>query len=89
METNHMNKKKASRLRDLKVSARDQLMIDPRIIKIEDGFNPRNYDDPENREHLDELKRSIREVGVQQPLDVRFESGEGSCYLVDGEYAVD
>jgi ParB family chromosome partitioning protein len=76
---------KAKRLRDLKVSARDQLMIDPRIIEIEKGHNPRNYSLPENRQHLDELKGSIRESGILQPLLVRFEASSGSAILVDGE----
>ena len=43
--------KEVTRLRDLKTSARDQLMIDPRIILIDDSFNPRNYDLPENEEN--------------------------------------
>lgn len=32
--------KDVTRLRDLKTSARDQLMIDPRIILVDDNFNP-------------------------------------------------
>lgn len=74
-----------TRLRDLKVSARDLLMIDPKDIHIEEGHNPRNYNLPENRQHLDELKESIRENGTQVPLLVRFDPGTKQAMLVDGE----
>lgn len=77
--------KEVNRLRDLKTSARDQLMIDPRIIVVDDGHNPRNYVLTENRAHLDELKRSIRENGVLVPLLVRFDAARKAAVLVDGE----
>ena len=57
-------KKTVKRLRDLRKSGRDQFMIDPRIIVVDDGHNPRNYDTPENRAHIEELKESIRENGT-------------------------
>ncbi len=74
-----------NRLRDLKTSARDQLMIDPRIILVDEGHNPRNYDLPENHAHLDELKRSIRENGTLVPLLVRYDAERKAAVLVDGE----
>jgi ParB/RepB/Spo0J family partition protein len=74
-----------NRLRDLKTSARDQLMIDPRIILVDDGQNPRNYNLPENRAHLDELKKSIRENGVLIPLLVRYDAERKAAVTVDGE----
>ena len=79
------NGKIVTRLRDLKTSARDQLMIDPRIILIDDSFNPRNYDLPENHAHLDALKRSIRENGVLVPLLVRYDAARKAAVLCDGE----
>jgi ParB/RepB/Spo0J family partition protein len=79
------DEKEVTRLRDLKVSARDQLMIDPRIIIIDDGQNPRNYDLPENHAHLDALKRSIRENGTLVPLLVRYDPERKAAVLVDGE----
>jgi len=77
--------KPITRLRDLKSGVRDLIMIEPAIIKIEHGHNPRDYTLPENREHLDTLKESIREHGVKSPLWVRFDAGSKSAILVDGE----
>jgi ParB family transcriptional regulator, chromosome partitioning protein len=77
------------RLRDLKTGARDMFSIPPSMIVVEEGHNPRNYNLSENRAHLDELKRSIAEHGVLQPLWVRFDvpaPGEKkAAILVDGE----
>lgn len=57
--------------------------IDPKIIKIEDGFNARDFTLPENREHVDQLARSIAEIGLQKPIEVRYHGGD--VYLTDGE----
>ncbi len=75
----------ATRLRDFKIGARDMFTIDPAVITVENSFNPRNYDLPENHAHLDELKRSILQIGVQIPLLVRFDSENKIPVLVDGE----
>ena len=74
-----------TRLRDLKVGVRDLIMLPPGIIRVEPGHNPRNYRLPENREHLEELKKSIAAIGVQVPLLVRFDSAPKEPVLVDGE----
>jgi ParB/RepB/Spo0J family partition protein len=75
------------RLRDLKGDngIRDMPMIDPRIIVVENGHNPRDYNLPENRAHLDELKASIRANGTLVPLLVRWDAANKSAILVDGE----
>jgi ParB family chromosome partitioning protein len=78
-------KTEVTRLRDLKLSARDQFMLDPSIIQIEKGHNPRQYKLAENRAHLDELKASIKENGVLQPVLVRYDAATKSAVLVDGE----
>jgi ParB/RepB/Spo0J family partition protein len=76
----------ATRLRDLKVGGiSDMPKIDPRIIQVEDNLNPRNYQLAENRAHLDRLKESIREHGVQNPLWVRWDTVNKLPILVDGE----
>lgn len=64
---------------------RDYQMIDPRLIDIETDFNPRKYNVSGNREHIDTLKRSISEIGLIQPLVVRFNSETGRATVVDGE----
>jgi len=76
-----------NRLRDLKDDngVRDMPMIDPRILVIEDQFNPRDYTLPENRAHLDELKQSIRANGTIKPLLVRWDAATKSAIVVDGE----
>ena len=75
---------KATRLADLGKRT-DTVRLDPRIISIESGHNPRDYRLPENRAHLDELKANIKENGVLVPLLVRFDAPTGSVFLVDGE----
>lgn len=60
-------------------------MIDPKLIRVEDGHNPRDYALIENRAHLDELKASIKASGVLQPLLVRWDIGTKQVILVDGE----
>jgi len=66
---------------------RDYQMIDPRLIDIEEDFNPRNFDLPENQESPEDLalEASISEVGLIQPLIVRFNRETGRATLVDGE----
>lgn len=72
------------RLRDIATGGRRDVMgIDPRVIKIEPRFNPRQYTLYENREHLDTLKRSIASIGVLVPLLVRWDGEQ--AVLVDGE----
>jgi ParB/RepB/Spo0J family partition protein len=77
--------KQVERLRDLGSGRRDAIMMDPRIIQIEKAFNPRDYRLKENREHLDELKASIKMRGVLQPLLVRFDPQQQCAILNDGE----
>jgi hypothetical protein len=61
--------------------------VDPRIIKIEQGFNVRSKLDgqmsPARREYIDSLKKAKRAGATFPPLDVRVEDGE--VFLVDGE----
>lgn len=82
--------REVTRLRDLKVGSADLIKLKPTDIEIEVGHNPRDYHLPENRAHLDQLKRSIKEEGFNTafPLVVRFEKTgptTGKAVLVDGE----
>ena len=74
-----------ARLRDIADGRRDMLNIHPGLIRIDKGFNPRQYSMFENREHLDALKASIREMGVRVPLLVRWDVGSEQAILIDGE----
>ena len=76
--------KRVTRLKDLG-QARDAIWLDPRIILIDDHFNPRDYNLPENHAHLDALKRSIKENGTLVPLLVRYDAERKAAVLVDGE----
>lgn len=80
-----MAKQKVTTLREVATRKNDQVFVDPRILGVQDGHNPRDYDLKENRAHLDELKASILENGVQQPLWVRLDKELGVILIVDGE----
>lgn len=80
-----MAKEVVKRLRDLSTGRTDLMMIDPKIIKVEAGHNPRDYSLPENRQHLDQLKTSIKEDGVIVPLLIRYDGNNKQAILVDGE----
>jgi len=57
--------------------------LNPKLIKIKDNWNSRDFDDPTNKSHIEELALSIAEIGVRQPLTVSWENGE--AWLSDGE----
>jgi ParB/RepB/Spo0J family partition protein len=59
------------------------LHVDPRKIKVEKGFNPRDFSNPENVESVRELANSIKAAGLKTPLIVRFKDND--LWLVDGE----
>lgn len=55
---------------------RDYYMIDPRIIRVEPGYNVRDMTTLEAQEKLQDLARSIAAIRVQQPLTVRMKGAE-------------
>lgn len=59
------------------------LKIDPRKLNIKLGWNSRDFSDPKNVEHVDDLARSIMAQGVKQPLTVSW--SEGKVWIEDGE----
>jgi ParB-like chromosome segregation protein Spo0J len=72
-----------ARLNDLSHGKLDAPKLDPRDIIIRKGFNYRDTTSPEAIAHMHWLKDSIKEVGVQKPLQVEYD--DGKVYLVDGE----
>lgn len=61
----------------------DVYRIAPDKIHVRDGWNGRDFSDPANKEHVEQLARSIAEVGVKEPLKVTWE--DGKAYLTNGE----
>jgi ParB/RepB/Spo0J family partition protein len=61
------------------------VQLKPEEIKVESGFNVRDYSLPENLEHLQNLTASIKAQGVLQALWVRLDAADNKYYLVDGE----
>lgn len=73
----------APKVSDLSDKRTAVLWINPMRIKIKEGRNLRNVEDPEIKEHIKDLGRDIMEQGMQHPLIVEFKDGE--CFMVDGE----
>jgi ParB/RepB/Spo0J family partition protein len=57
--------------------------VDPRVLKVRDGWNCRDFSNPENAAYIEELAASIMEGGVREPLTVSYE--KGIAYIDDGE----
>lgn len=57
-----------ARLKDIAEGTKDVFMIDPLKLKVREGWNVRNYDEPETQEHIDWLSKDIAKVGVKRPL---------------------
>lgn len=72
-----------ARLNDLGSGKLEAPKLRPEIITIKPGNNYRQMDKPEVRAHIDWLKDSIRQFGVQEPIDVSFV--DGKVYLEAGE----
>lgn len=66
----------------LETKKKDQFLIDPRLIEIQENFNGREIFD---RAELDQLKTSIRSEGVQVPILVKRVKGEDKFILINGE----
>jgi len=78
--------KKATRLRDIDgVTVSDRFNIDPSIIEVEQGHNPRDFSSSEAQTSLSELKANIKQRGVKNPVWVRFDKVTNKAILVDGE----
>ena len=58
----------------------------PLDIIIREGFNYRTVDSDATLAHIGWLKESIRQQGIQKPVEVEFI--DGKAYLVDGECRV-
>jgi ParB/RepB/Spo0J family partition protein len=59
--------------------------LDPRILKVQQGFNARDYSTKSNIAHVNDLAASIKEVGVLESLVIRYEPKTGEYFVVGGE----
>lgn len=57
--------------------------IDPRKLQIKDSWNSRDFSDPSNISHVEDLAKSIAENGVREPLRVYLEGD--TPYVTNGE----
>lgn len=70
-------------LKDFSEGRSDVYKIDPRKLKVKEGWNSRDFSDPANIAHIEELAKSIAEVGVKRAFVVNVEGDVP--YIVDGE----
>lgn len=70
-------------LKDFSEGRTDVYKVDPRKLQIRDGWNSRDFSDPANIEHIEQLAKSIAENGVKEPLRV-FMEGDVP-YVTNGE----
>lgn len=70
-------------IKQIAVGRSDVFRVAPEDIHIREGWNARDFSDPENAAHVELLAASIAEIGVKNPLRVYAE--DGKLYLTDGE----
>lgn len=70
-------------LKDLSEGRTDIYKVDPRKLVIKQGWNSRDFNNPDNLEHIKMLALSIAELGVKRPLSISME--DGAPYVTDGE----
>jgi hypothetical protein len=78
--------KKAGTLRMLASGRGDLFHLNPYLVSVKEGWNCRDLSDPENIKHIDDLARSIAEIGVQEALTVVLDGDvvnvtDGHCRL--------
>lgn len=71
------------RLADFADGKSDVFKIDPRKLRVESGFNSRDFTAQENIDHVLWLKENIKAVGLKEALTVRLDGDIG--YIVGGE----
>ena len=70
-------------LKDFSEGRTDVYKVDPRKLQIRPDWNSRDFSDPANQQHVEELAKSIAEVGVREPLKVFVENDVP--YITNGE----
>jgi ParB/RepB/Spo0J family partition protein len=73
-------------IKDIASGRSDLYRVDPAIIQVKADWNSRSAYDPANKEHIEGLKASIKEIGVKRPLVCYMENevvyvSDGHCRL--------
>lgn len=70
-------------LKDFSEGRSDVYKIDPKKLQIKSDWNSRDFSDPANIAHIEDLAKSIAENGVREPLKVYVEND--IPYVTNGE----
>lgn len=70
-------------IKDVSQGRTDQYKLDPRILQVKPDWNNRDFSSPENIEHVENLSRSIAQIGVKKAIEVEWK--DNAPYIVDGE----
>lgn len=81
-----VRKSGAGGIKGLAVQRSDAFELSPFDIHVQNGWNGRDFNDPTNIAHVEELAHSIAAQGVKTPLTVFMaDDGTGHFFLSDGE----
>jgi ParB/RepB/Spo0J family partition protein len=69
-------------IKDVASGRSDLYRLDPKLIQVKPDWNSRDVSDPANATHVEELKASIKEIGVKKPLVCYME--DSIVYVTDG-----
>lgn len=70
-------------LKSISEGSADLFKIDPRKLTIRKDWNARDFNDADNKQHVEDLALSIAEKGVITPIRVIWE--DNKAYIVNGE----
>ena len=69
-------------IKDISNGRTDVYKLSPNDLYIKEGWNTRDITTPENVEHIEQLSKSIAEIGVREPLKVVWE--DNKAYITNG-----
>jgi ParB-like chromosome segregation protein Spo0J len=74
-------------IKDIATSRNETFQVNPYLLVVKPGWNARDFSDPTNTEHIDDLARSIAKIGVQEPLTAYWDKSapvltNGECRLL-------
>ena len=69
-------------IKDISNGRTDVYKLSPADLHVKEGWNTRDLSTPENVEHIEQLSKSISEIGVKEPLKVVWEGNK--AYITNG-----